>query len=72
MSGADLAPIPPFLLNMICGIDASSHAPHRDPMRFGPLQNKDFFSADNDQYFVAGLQAQRFTGLTRDHDLIFC
>jgi len=57
---------------MICGIDAGGHASHRNPMRFGPLQNKDFFSADNDQYLVAGLQTQRFTGLTRDHDLIFC
>jgi hypothetical protein len=72
MPGADLAPIPPFLLNMIRGIDAASQAPHRNPMRFGPLQNKDFFSADKDQYLVAGLQAQRFTSLTRDHDLIFC
>lgn len=56
---------------MICGIDAASQASHCDPMRFGPLQNKDFFSADNDQYLVAGLQAQRFTSFTRDHDLIF-
>lgn len=72
MPGANLVPIPPFLLNMICGIDAASKAPHRNPVRFGPLQNKDFFSPDHDQYLVAGLQTQRFTGLTRDHDLIFC
>ncbi len=57
---------------MICGIDAASHAPHRYPMGFGPLQNKDFFSSDNDQYLVAGLQTQRFTSFTRDHDLILC
>ncbi len=72
MPVADLPPTPAFLLNVTFGIYAASDAPHRDAMRFRPLQNKDFLPADRDQYPVVGLQAQRFTGLTRDHNLISC
>jgi len=70
MPGADLTPTPAFLLNVTFSIDAASQASDCNTMRFGLLQSEDFSSANHDQYFVTGLQAQRLTGFARNHDLI--
>ena len=67
---SSLSPTFAFFLQIILGIESSGDAGEGGTMRFRVLQNENLPAENADEHFIAGLNLERFAGLSRNDDLI--